>query len=345
MISIEATLSKGWLARAIGVAFDQAYYFDPSRRREIDRKCNDYARTNLKDLDIVYTESNLGRRRFLDDSQVLVGGIQPNMILGLLLGADFIPHDDKDADISPACMSGRDPGALPSLASLLEHGLIRKFDDQIHALRKKGSMPIPPFFWDASGRAAVHGALTTAQKLWGEGIFIDMLTKPVPSRGIMEWITEAYILLVDHYSKLHQAPLDVIHVGECSACMVSPELFCEFIVPFLDRFGESLGPVRFHSCGSSDHILKALKDVKHLSSLDMGGETSVAAAREIFGRDLPLSIAPPARDLTADDPERVLEWARRTIAENGEGELAVIYHLEPEYKLETVRALHEFVKG
>lgn len=344
MISIEATLSKGWLARAIGVAFDQAYYFDPLRRREIDRKCNEYARTTLKDLDIVYTESNLGRRRFLDDSQVLVGGIQPNLILGLLLGAGFIPHDDRDADISPACMSGRDPEPLPSLDSLLEHGLIRKFDDQIRNLQKESDVPVPPFFWDASGRAAVHGALTTAQKLWGEGIFIDMLTEPEPSRRIMEWITEAYILLVDHYSKLHQAPLNVIHVGECSACMVSPELFCEFVVPTLDRFGESLGPVRFHSCGSSDHILKALRDVKNLSSLDMGGETSVAAARETFGRNLPLSIAPLAGDLTSESPERVLEWARRILAENGEGELTVIYHLEPEYKLETVRALHEFVK-
>ena len=36
--------------------------------------------------------------------------------------------------------------------------------------------PVPPFFWDSSGRAAIHGPLTTAQKLFGESILVDLLT-------------------------------------------------------------------------------------------------------------------------------------------------------------------------
>jgi hypothetical protein len=102
---------------------------------------------------------------------VLIGGIQPNMIMGLLLGANFVPAADRDADIAHGCLQGKDPAALPTPQALLTHELIRLFDEQIRDQAKRGLRPIPPFFWDASGRAAIHGVLTTAQKLCGETIF------------------------------------------------------------------------------------------------------------------------------------------------------------------------------
>ena len=43
MITISGTLSKAWLAKALGVAFDRDYYFDPNRRYAIDSQCNEYA--------------------------------------------------------------------------------------------------------------------------------------------------------------------------------------------------------------------------------------------------------------------------------------------------------------
>jgi hypothetical protein len=97
-----------------GVAFDRAYYFEPQQRHAIDCLCNEYASKMFSDLALFYNESNLGRACYWSPGLVQIGGIQPNMILGMLLGAEFVPAVDRDADITPGCLAGRDPAALPA---------------------------------------------------------------------------------------------------------------------------------------------------------------------------------------------------------------------------------------
>jgi len=127
MIGISGTLSKAWMAEALGVRFDRDYYFNPAKRHEVDCRCNEYAAERFGGMRLFYSESNLGRMDYWDESQVLIGGIQPNMILGMLLGAEFVAGDDKDADITPHCLTGKDIGDLPEPESLLDHQLIKLF--------------------------------------------------------------------------------------------------------------------------------------------------------------------------------------------------------------------------
>ena len=120
------------MAAALGVRFDQDYYLNPDIRYITDSLCNEYALEHFADMRLFYSESNLGQIDYWDDKQIQIGGIQPNMILGMLLGAEFIPQDDKDADITPGCLAGIAPRDLPEPESLLEHQLINLFDEQIH---------------------------------------------------------------------------------------------------------------------------------------------------------------------------------------------------------------------
>ncbi|MCU0914061.1 MAG: uroporphyrinogen decarboxylase family protein [Planctomycetes bacterium] len=383
MITITGTLSKAWLHRALGVVFDREYYFDPRRRHAVDSRCNDYAARTFPGMGIFYSESNLGRIDYWDKDQVLIGGIQPNMILGLLLGAEFVPADDRDADITSGCL-GRggwasahadnpgpgeqelghvgwasahadNPGAgeqeqhglkpiLPAPEALLNHNLVRLFDQQIESVRKAGLRPIPPFFWDSSGRAVLHGVLTTAQKLCGEAIFMDLLTEPQKCRKRLNWIADAYIALCRHFARVADLPITDVHVGECSCCMVSPALVEEFVVPVTARIGAALGPVRFHSCGTSTHLFPALQRLDRLGSLDLGSETSLAKAREIFGRRLPITIAPAPQTMSAESTGPILDWAQRVLEENAGGPLGYVFHLEPSYHVETIHALMDFVR-
>ena len=347
MITLSGTLSKAWLHETLGVAFDREYYFDPVKRHSVDGQCNDYAAREFAGLGLFYSESNLGRLRYWDSEQVLIGGIQPNMILGMLLGADFVPADDRDADITANCLAGRDLADLPAPASLLDHDLIKLFDGQIAHLRdaEPALRAIPPFFWDTSGRAAIHGVLTTAQKLCGETVFVDMLTDPQRCMQIMDWIADAYIVLCRHFAQQADVSLTDVHVGECSCCMVGPELVEQFVVPATSRIAQSLGPVRLHSCGSSTHLLETFPRIENLGSLDLGGETSVARARAIFGSQMPISIAPLPSDMSADSTAPIVEWARRILAENDGGHLEYVYHFEPGYNIETIRALTDFVRS
>ena len=348
MIRISGTLSKAWLAKAIGVRFDRDYYFDPGKRHAIDCRCNEYAAKHFPGMRLYYSESNLGQIDCWDKTQIQIGGIQPNMILGMLLGADFVPQDDKDADITPRCLAGREAGDLPDPETLLDHPLIGFFDEQIQDVQTSfgGQLrPIPPFFWDTSGRAAIHGVLTSAQKFMGEGIFMDMITRPKLCLEIMRWIAEAYIVLCRHFSEAAKLPISEVHVGECSSCMVGPELIERFVVPVTSEIGQRLGPIRLHSCGPSTSHLEAFAGITNLQSLDLGGDSSVSKARELLGEDLLISVAPLPQDMAEQNADRILAWAERILEDNDGGKLEYVYHLEPGYNIKTIHALTEFVSG
>ena len=348
MITISGTLSKGWMAKALSVKFDRDYYFDPDRRYAIDCKCNGYAAAQFAEMRLFYSESNLGQIDYWDKSQIQIGGIQPNMILGMLLGADFVSHDSYDADITPGCLLGKRADELPSPKSLLDHELVKLFDEQIRRVQNDSQnqlRPIPPFFWDASGRAAIHGAMTTAQKFLGEIFFMDMITEPQQCLEIMGWIADAFIVLCRHFSQIADLPITFVHVGECSSCMVSPELIEKFVVPVTSRIGEKLGPVRLHSCGPSTNHLQAFSKITNLHSLDLGGETSIRKARRIFGNDMLISIAPLPQDMSAESTEPILSWAKRIVEENDGGNLGFVYHVEENYNINTIRALTNLVKN
>jgi hypothetical protein len=348
MIIISGTLSKGWMAKALGIRFDRSYYFDPDRRYAIDCKCNEYATAQFPGMRLFYSESNLGQIDYWDKSQIQIGGIQPNMILGMLLGADFVPHDGFDADISLGCLSGKSLDDLPTPESLLDHELVKLFDKQIRKVQNdsvKHLRPIPPFFWDTSGRAAIHGAMTTAQKFLGETFFMDMIAEPQQCLEIMNWIADAFIVLCRHFSDIADLPINSVHVGECSACMVSPEIIEKFVVPVTSKIGGQLGAVRLHSCGPSTNYLETFSKITNLHSLDLGGETSMKRARHIFGNDMLISVAPLPRDMSEQSTEPILSWAKHIFEENDGGNLEYVYHVEENYNINTIRALTDFVKN
>ena len=354
MITISGTLSKAWMAGALGVKFDRDYYFDPDKRYAVDSLCNEYASEHFGDMRLFYSESNLGQIDYWDKNQIQIGGIQPNMILGMLLGADFIPQYDKDADITPNCLADREPCDLPSPDSLLGHPLINLFDEQIRRVlsdSRKQLCPIAPFFWDKSGRAAIHGAMTTAQKLIGENIFIDMMTRPQRCLEIMHWIAEAFVVLCQHFSQTANLPITEVHVGECSSCMVSSELIEKFVVPVTSKIGKELGPVRLHSCGPSTNYLKAFSKIANLHSLDLGGDTSLKRVREVFGgtpqggnrKEMMISVSPLPNDMSAESTEPILHWAKKIYEENNGGNLEYVYHFEAGYNINAIYALTDFV--
>jgi hypothetical protein len=187
--------------------------------------------------------------------------------------------------------------------------------------------------------------MTSAQKFLGETFFIYMMAEPHRCLEIMSWICEAFIVLCRHFSNIADLPITGVHVGECSSCMVSPELIEKFVVPVTSKIGEKLGPIRLHSCGPSTKYLQAFSKITNLCSLDLGGETSIKRARQIFGKDMLISVAPLPRDMSSESTESILSWAGRIFEENAVGNLAFVYHVEENYNIDTIRALTDFVKN
>ena len=85
MIKIEASVSKGWLHKYGGFNFTDQYYFDPVYRWELDNKINSFISERFQSYAIYNMEANLVQAKYVRSNHVLVGAIQPNMILATLL--------------------------------------------------------------------------------------------------------------------------------------------------------------------------------------------------------------------------------------------------------------------
>jgi len=345
MINIEASVSKGWLHKNGGFNFDNKYYMDPVYRWEQDSTINKFVSARFPRYAIYNMEANLLQSKHVRENHVLVGAIQPNMILATILGAEFSFFEDKDADVAGKPLefiAGKDE--LPSISAILDHPLVKDLENQIKSISetRPDLKVIPPFFWDESGRATIHGIITTSLKLTGDNIMITMMSDPDLAHAIHQWIVDAYIALIQHFARLAKLPVTSIHVGECAGTMVSSDLYDEFIVPYISQMGDKLGAVRLHTCGMSDHILQSIVKIRNLKIIDTGSGTSVRAIRDLMGRDFTIHIAPPMEYMMANAPQlQILDWLNKTLEENLGGPLQIAYHIEPDYELGNCLIMHD----
>jgi hypothetical protein len=328
-----------------GFEFGQKYYMDPEHRKHQDKEMNDFIRRNFDNYPFYYMEANLMQAAHTHENQVLIGGIQPNLILARLLDADFVFYPDKDMDVNGQPLANiQNPDNLPDVIELLQHPFIQELHTQIAQTQQ--SHPewkiIPPFFWDCSGRATIHGIITTSFKLVGDQVMMMVMMDPDLVHAIHQWITDLYILLIRHFSESINFPVTSIHVGECSGAMLSNDQYLEFITPYVSQFGDVFGRIRLHSCGHSDHILPAISEIDHLNVIDTGSDTSIAKIREIHGLDLEINVEPPVKLMLMDAPAGdLLDWLNNALEENRGGPLKIALHLEAGYSLENCLQIYD----
>ncbi len=345
MIKIQASVSKGWLNKNGGFVFPDLYYLDPVFRFEQDQKIDRFVRDRFPGYAIYNMESNLVQARYVNENQILVGAIQPNMILAAVLGARFSFFEKTDSDVLGKPLENISSSSeLPSPESITEHPFILELDRQINGIRENhpGLRVIPPFFWDESGRATIHGVITTSLKLTGDNIMTIMMADPELAHAIHQWIVDAYVVLISHFAAAGKVPVTSVHVGECAGTMISPETYQEFVVPYISQLGDKLGPVRLHSCGLSDHLIEPASHIRNLKIFDTGSRTSLAKVRDTMGNDLEIHVAPPTEVLLQGHPQsEVLAWLDQTIAENRGGPLQIAYHLEADYDTQNGLIIHQ----
>ena len=345
MIKIQASVSKGWLNRNGGFIFPGQYYFDPMVRWGQDRMINSFVKERFPEYAIYNMEDNLVQAGYVNENQILVGAIQPNMILAAILGANFSFSDDKDSDVLGRPLEHiAGIHELPSLDAILEHSLIKDLEKQINLIRvtHPALKVIPPFFWDESGRATIHGVITTSLKLTGDNIMLIMLSDPELAHAIHQWIVDAYVILIRHFAALGDLTITSVHVGECAGTMVSSELYEEFVIPYISQLGDKLGAVRLHSCGISNHLIEPVSHIHNLKIIDTGSGTSIQEIRNIMGKDFEINIFPPLEVLLEGVPQSTaMEWLDKTLTENQGGSLQIAYHLEADYDVSNCLAIHD----
>jgi len=329
-VSFLGSVSFGWIHAHGGFAFDEPYFLDPMVHLEREQAIHEFVAKMFPDDPIYNVEAHLVQIQGRQKPVALVGAIQPNLILGVCVGAQFVFYGDKDPDITQSPLADlRDVSPLWNIdwADTWPTG---QFLDQIHDTRTKVGDThtiVPPFFWDTSGRVTIHGILTTAQKLLGERIFLELMDNPSFVSEFFAWITDAYIKQVRLCADAAGMKINGIHIGDCSLCMVGPDPFVEFVLPHVNKLAAEFGPVRFHSCGRVDHLLEGFSLIDNLHIINVGSDTTVAKIRDRFPLTR-IDLTPETKLLTKGTTDDIDAWVRRIVAENGEGELEIQGHLD-----------------
>jgi hypothetical protein len=329
-VSFLGSVSFGWLHDRGGFVFDEPFFLDPRVHLEREEQIQGFVARTFPDDPIYNMEAHLVQVEGRGRPVALVGPLQPNLILAAAVGARFVFYGDKDPDVTPTPLAELcDVDALDGI-DWADTWPLSLFLDQIGQMGRavgRSHRVIPPYFWDATGRATIHGILTTAQKLIGQRVFIEMIDNPSFVHELFAWITDAYIAQIRMFAEAAGMKITSLHVGDCSLCMVSPDQFAEFVLPQVNRLARAFGAVRFHSCGKVDHLLEAFRAVENLGILNFGSGTSVRKMRELFG-PIRIDLTPDVKLVTFGSPADVDAWVRRTIEENDGGPLEIQNHID-----------------
>lgn len=143
----------------------------------------------------------------------------------------------------------------------------------------------------------LQGPLDTAYLVWDSTAFMEaMYTSPGQVHHLMRLVTDLIIRYVKeqrarspHFLPCHYPPLWLpdgqgIAISDDGLAVLSPHLYAEFALPYVNELSEEFGGIFIHSCGDFVHQLGNLEKVHRLRGLNFGAsETPFEAVWERFG--------------------------------------------------------------
>jgi len=168
--------------------------------------------------------------------------------------------------------------------------------------------------WIASHEGRVEGfinfqgVLNNAYRLRGEKIFYDIIDSPKRCRHIFDCICTT---MIDAAKRLHKRQLqsgvkvDFFTVSNCLVNMVSPEQYRDMLQPLDHRIAKTFGCIGIHNCAwNADAYIDDYAAIPHLGYIDMGIDSNLARAKEVFTGARRALMYPPT-DLVNKSPETI----------------------------------------
>jgi hypothetical protein len=204
----------------------------------------------------------------------------------------------------------------------------------------------------------LQGPLDTAYLVWESSAFmLAMYTNPKEVHHLMRLVTDLIIRYVKaqrsrspEFLPCHYPPLWLpdgrgIAVSDDGLAVISPKLYREFCLPYVNQLSEEFGGVMIHSCGNFVHQFDNLERVRNLRGINFGvTETPFAAVWERFGGKT--AIIPHLglnNDIHFDSNREYLEHVRRTKTHN-RGLCVIVGPSERELKALDPASITRFVE-
>jgi uroporphyrinogen-III decarboxylase len=143
----------------------------------------------------------------------------------------------------------------------------------------------------------LQGPLDTAYLVWEPSAFmLAMYDHPKEVHRLMRLVTDLIVRFVKEqrarspeFLPCHYPPLWLpdgrgIAMSDDALAVLSPKLYREFALPYVNELSEEFGGVMIHSCGNFKHQLDNLASVRDLRGINFGAsETPFEAVWERFG--------------------------------------------------------------
>jgi uroporphyrinogen-III decarboxylase len=143
----------------------------------------------------------------------------------------------------------------------------------------------------------LQGPMDTAYLVWDSCDFmVAMYEHPKEVHHLMRLCTDLIVGFVKKFRNTvkemvpaHFPPVYLpdgmgLAISEDVMAVLSPSLYEEFSLPYVNELSEEFGGILIHSCGNFEHQIPALKKVKGLRGINFGvSETGFEAIWEAFG--------------------------------------------------------------
>jgi uroporphyrinogen-III decarboxylase len=219
-----------------------------------------------------------------------------NINLTLKHNTDYVPYLDPFEGVTVLSEAFGCRVEVPQNGDpYIKEPLIRNDPEEVYRLKKPGVdnevyrkvFETLEFFEEKTGGDIPVGAtdpqgpLSVASLIWNNQDFIEACVfhkKEV--HNLLEMITDAFIEFYSRqYERLrnpaypvHSFQLvnsnDGISVSDDEAILLSPGLYEEFGVPYLDKISEAFGGLYYHSCGDFGFILDEILSIKGLRAVN-----------------------------------------------------------------------------
>jgi len=258
----------------IGMEYGEGYYFDPTTRMEIESN-------EKRFLYEILGKFGEGSRKPEPSANIF---IQPVDLIMITQGAEIRCPIDGTLETwgNPWRKLNIDEINKIDPIDAANHSIIDKIIKQYHEMVKMYGNKAD-IFGIKSGNMVIHSPYTTAHQLCGEELFFKMLDSPDEVRMIFSKIWQLYKSIFSRLTVELKAPNPtMLNIGDCSACMLSSELYNDIVLPKNIKITKGFKTLKYHSCGSSTHLLNNFTKLPLLNTIELGPGTDLAKGAELF---------------------------------------------------------------
>jgi len=194
-----------------------------------------------------------------------------------------------------------------------ENEVYKKIFNTLDYFQKETEFKIPV------GATDPQGPLNVASLIVDNNSFlVACITNKKEIHHLLNIVTEAFIefysmqydLLKNPAFPVHSFPLvnsnDGISISDDEAILLSPDLFEEFGLPYLNKISDAFGGLYYHCCGDIGHILDKILTIRGLRAINVHlspKEFKPEYIRKVLSKDIGLFLGISDREIGWDDSD------------------------------------------